>query len=509
MNFRIMQIKRICFTIVLICFSILLFVACKEERVAKSISLNEYSSEQPLEIYMGKFSYSDYTVTITYNNGEREVRSLSKDMISETDKLKFYQEGRNFITLAYKGAETSVEIKVSRNEFSDDIQLKDFTATYTGETFTVEVEGAIPGAAKILYPQGNTFKNAGSYDMTAILQCDGYVTKTLSARVHIEKATYDVTSAQLYDETVVYDKDAHSLTMKGKPFQDENGNVLYNPVGIPQGVSVRYTITKIKDGKGVEIAPNKQQTLDGNKATEAGVYRVCAQFKGDTSNYHAIEDSVAYLTVERATYDMSKIELADKTVTYSGEMHELSILEGSKLPLDVSVVYQIKQLKDGAGKVVDDTYKEGNTAINAGVYLVKALFSINGKNAENYKTAPEEKEGYLTIERASYDEAIKHVYLDMQWEEFVQGKTYEISFACKLPEGVAPQFVVIDENGRAIQGEMQTTVNETTGKTEYKYLFGVESAGEYSCAVSFVHNNENYDRITLNLHATFYISNVA
>ena len=506
-----MRIKKIWLTIILICCSILFFASCEEERLAQSISLNGYSSETPLELSIGKFSYQDYTLSVTYNDEGTEELALREDMISETDKLKFYQEGRHTVAVTYKGAETSIEINVSRNQFPDNVQLNGFTATYNGTPFTVEVEGDIPGGTKILYPQGNTFQNAGSYDMTAILQCDGYATKTLSARVNIEKATYDVTNAQLYNATFVYNKDAHGLAIKGKTVEDGKGGILHSPATLPQGVSVGYSITKIKNGKGEDIAQDKQQVVEGNKAIDAGVYKVCAQFKGDGGNYNAIPDSVAYLTIERATYDMSKIEFAHNTVTYSGKAHALSIAQNSKLPSDVEVLYQIKQLKDGAGESLTDTYKAGNTAINAGVYLVKASFNILGKNAENYTAAPFEKEAYLTILRASYEEEMKDAYLDAQWEEFGEEKTYEILFECELPEGVAPQFTLTDERGEKIEGKMEKVTSEAEGsetavKTTYKYSFSVERAGEYDCVVTFVHDNENYDKIALELNATFHIS---
>ena len=508
-----MRIKKIWLTIILICCSILFFAACMEERLAESVSLNGYSSETPLEFTMGNFSYNNYTVSVTYNDGATEEIALAEDMISETDKLKFYQEGRNSITLTYKGAETSIEINVSRNQFSDNIQLNDFTATYNGTPFTVEVEGDIPGGTKILYPQGNTFQNAGSYDMTAILQCDGYASKILSARVMIEKAVYDVTNAQLYNETVVYNRETHNLAVKGTIIES-NGAIVHSPATLPQGVSVSYSITKVQNGKGEDIATDKQQFVEGNKAVEAGTYKVCAHFKGDISNYNAIPDSVAYLTINRATYDMSKIEFVDKTVTYSGEAYTLSIAKNSKLPTDVEVSYQTKRLEDGDGNQLNDaSYQTGNQATEVGVYLVEAKFSIIGKNAENYITEPFEKQAYLTILRASYDEELQNVYLDTQWEEFVEDKTYEIYFECELPQGVTPQFTLTSDSGEIIQGTMETVTSEVEGdetatKTTYKYSFSVERAGEYICVVTFVHDNENYDTITLELNATFYISNV-
>ena len=487
-------------------------VACNQDEVVKSISLNGYSSETPLEFKMGQFSANGYTITVINDKNETQEIPLTEDMISETDKLKFFQEGKNEITISYKGASTSVAINVSRNEFSENVQLKGVTTVYTGNSFTVEVEGDIPGGTKILYPQGNTFQNAGAYDMTAILQCDGYVTKTLTARIVVEKATYDVSNAQLYNETFEYDKNSHGIAVKGKPLESDDGKIFYEPASLPQNVSVSYSIIKVKNGTGVAIAEDKQQVLEGNKAIDAGTYKVCARFKGDVSNYNAIPDSVAYFTIERAAYDMSKVEFLDETVTYSGEEYSLSIAEDSKMPLDVEISYQIKQLKDGAGVAVSDVFKAGNTATNAGLYAVKVSFQIIGKNAENYVTSPFEKEAYLTIQRASYESEMD-VYLDSQWFAFEENKTYEIEFVCPLPEGVTPQFTITDENGEVMDGMMQVVTDdehgENTAKKTYKYLFTVPAAGEYTCVITYKHSNANYEAIRLTLEAWMFIDNKA
>lgn len=604
-----MRIKKIWLTILSMCCGILCLAGCAEERFATGITLKDYSSEAPLEFSIGKFPYSDYTVTITYTDGTTEEVTLTEDMVSETDKLKFYQEGRHTVTVAYMGAETSVEILVARNQFSENIQLNDFTATYNGKPFTVEVEGDIPGGTKILYPQGNTFQNAGSYDMTAILQRDGYETKVLSATVRIEKAEYDLSNAQLYDKTVTYNKDAHSLSVRGQIVDDEAG--VHASATLPQGVSVSYSITKVKDGKGNEIPADKQQRIEENKAVDAGTYMVCAKYKGDASNYKAIPDSVAYLTIECAAYDLSKIEFVNKTVTYSGKAHSLSIPSNSKLPSDVEVSYKIARIKDGAGNLVQDAPRQnGNSATDAGVYMVEAHFTIIGKNAENYKVIPFER-AYLTIERAvydlsgvqffdeavvytgepyqlmvygkipeeiavsykieqvkdgagasvsgedkyqantnvatnageyavtasfritdenvarnysvqphektvtltilraSYDSELAGIQMEEQSFAFEEEKTYEIVFAYELPEGVAPEFALTDENGDLIDGEMKAVVDEQTGKTTYVYAFSVASAGEYTCVIHFTRENENYEEIALTVTQAVYIGSVA
>lgn len=504
-----MRINKVWITIILICCSIFFFSACAEDRIATSISINGYLAENPLEFTIGDFSFSDYTVSVTYEDGETENIALADTMISETDKLKFYQEGRNTITVTYKGAETSVEINVLRNKFPENVKLKELNTTYTGKTFTVEVVGDIPGGTKILYPQGNTFKNAGEYDMTAILQCDGYESKILSSRVVIKKATYDVSNAQLYEGRVVFNNDWHSLTIKGKKIE-VNGATVHNPASLPQGVSVSYSITKVKDGNGVDIPTDKQQVANGNMAIDAGVYKVCAYYKGDESNYESIEPSVEYLTIERDTYDLSNVVFINKTVTYSGKENSLSILDENKLPFDVSVSYQIKKTHNGAGEEIqpEDTYKKGNIATDTGVYLVKAIFSINGKNAENYTPDPLEMEATLTIQRASYDEEMSDLYINSEYYVFDQNKTYEISFDCELPKGVTPEFKVTNAKGEVIVGETLNEFDETLIKTTYKYLFNVEEPGEYTCLVTFKHNNEHYKEIAVTLTAWVIISNV-
>ena len=178
------------------------------------------------------------------------------------------------------------------------------------------------------------------------------------------------------------------------------------------------------------------------------------------------------------------------------------------MPLDVEVTYQIKQLKDGAGVEVTEEYKKGNSATNAGVYLVKVSFTIMGKNADNYIAAPYEKEAYLTILRAPYDEQMQGLYLDSRWYVFEEGKTYEIDFTGDLPDGVSPNFTLTNKQGEKVEGTMilvESEEGETAEKTTYQYLFTAETAGEYTCTITFTHSNKNYADITLTLTAVVFI----
>jgi hypothetical protein len=71
-----------------------------------------------------------------------------------------------------------------------------------------------------------------------------------------------------------------------------------------------------------------------------------------------------------------------------------------------------------------------------------------------------------------------------------------------LPAGVSPRFAL--KNGEdPITGEMKSFTQETeTGvKITYTYTFSGVEKGEYTCVVTFVHENANYDEIKLELTA--------
>jgi hypothetical protein len=410
-------------------------------------------------------------------------------MLPETDKLKFFQEGKQSITITHKGATTSVEIDVLRNQFPDNVELKGFSKEYTGEIFTAEVEGDIPGGTKIIYPKGNKFQDVGEYDISAKLQCDGYVTKELFAHVSITQASYDLSSFTLEDAEFTYDKEAHGI------YLNKIVDNVYVPAELPQGVSVSYSITKIKSGKGEAVPQNLQQPIEGNRAIDAGVYRVSAHFKGDENNYNTIDSIHATLTIKQAAYDLSKVEFTDATERYSGAEYSLTISEKSKLPWDVRVIYKIAPVQDGVSEE-DWLYEAGNAKTDAGVYSVIATFEVYGENAENYTADPYFKKAQLTILRAKYDEQMKSVGLDTQWFTYEKNGEYTITFESELPAGVLPKCTLKNGTETISAGEM--TLDEAG---IYTYKFKVEAEGEYTCVITFEHSNENYDDIALELTA--------
>lgn len=469
---------------------------CASTSNVKSIALKDYSSETPLEITIGGFWHEKHTLVVTKEDNSTKEIALTETMISETDKLKFYIEGSQTITITYQGAKTNVNVNVSRKTFSNTVILSDYTAVYTGDSHVVKVQGDIPNGTEIIYPQGNVFINAGSYDMTAILQCDGYESKSLQARVVIEKAYYDVSNALVYNKTVTYNQDYQEIKIEGLPIQDGSNNNAHTPAQLPDGVGVSYTIKKIKDSLGNDVV--NPDVKEGNRAIDAGVYEVHAVYKGDMSNYNEIDDSVAYLTINRATYDMSEAVMQNNNAVYTGDAFKVELGSGVELPNNVSVTYSIRKVFDGAGNEVTEDFSEGNWATNAGVYQVRAQFKVTGKNVVNYQAYPSETYATLTIDRANYDEIMENVFLDAQYFDYSTENEYSISLDGELPYGVEPKFIIKDKDGEVMSGVQ-------SGLT---YTFTAD-VGVYNCVVSFEHDDENYDEIEDKSTSIFIVCEVS
>ena len=278
--------KRIflCFMILLVIALLgVMFVACNVDDV-KEISV----TPDTINVRIGEFNYSDYTVTATYNSGKTEESVLKEDMISPSDRLKFFQEGEHEIVVNYLNKSTTIKVNVRRNVF-EGVEFEDLDVVYNGEFYTLEVKN-VPEGTTVTYASTNRFRTAGEYQVTAILRKDAYEMKEMTATITIRKADYDLSGISFEDKTEDYDGNVHVLEMTGE---------------LPAGLYVDYTITR--EGGREE---------KGNSATNAGVYTVEARFSGDTVNYNEVESLHATLNIRQATIDMSGITFSDKTVVY-------------------------------------------------------------------------------------------------------------------------------------------------------------------------------------------------
>ena len=362
------------------------------------------------DVYIGNFNYDDYKLLLKYDNGRTEEVALTADMISDVDRLNLYNEGKHDIKITYKEKETTFNVNVKRNVF-EGVIFDDVETVYTGQDVTMTVKN-VPEGTTVSYPGSNKFRNAGTYEVKAILRKDSFEAVELTAKLVIKKADYDLSEVKFEDKTVDYTGSKYNIKVEGN---------------LPSGIAVDYTIAK--DG-------GKEE--NGNSAQNAGTYVIKATFSGDYNNYNVIETKYATLTINKASIDMSSVEFNDDVVTYDRQSHSLAI-QGN-LPAAVSVSY------------------ENNNQIDVGEYEVIAKF--NHRDSINYESIPDMK-AYLTIDKADYD--LSNIHFDSISADY-DGKEKNIVLDGVLPTHLKYEF---ENNGHTDSGTYDVTVKFTNDDPNY------------------------------------------
>ena len=430
---------------------ILLAGCSKEEKIA-SVNFKDHDPNVAIEMTMGAFDCSAYTLVVNYESGRTEELPLTEEMIAETDLFKFYRDGEHDITVSYGKYKYIFKIFVKRSEFGALSFSANNVFTYDGSAHTVEVEGDMPANAVVTYPSGNSFVNAGTYDVTAIVSCDGYITAKLFTTVKIERAKYDMSSVKFEPKEFVYDGLTHTVKITGT---------------LPEGVST------------------PKYTINGASATgvsDAGTYTVTASFSSKNPNYEAIPDMHTTMTILPAEYNLSGLSLVFKSENgevlgglqkiYDGTSVLFELGDRTKLPNKVSVAYSVY---DEQGTLISAS----NTAtkiVNAGVYTVKAEFIL--ADSKNYKQI-EPIVYTFEVKKAQYDQS--KIHFDSNLVTY-DGKAH------KLAVEISPELDVGIENVTYeyyLNGELVASGADAS----------VTNIGEYTVKAIFTVTDENYEAI--------------
>ena len=428
-----MKIKpiRICLLLLIALFAALLLVSCNKVVVVNGIHMKD---DAVYEMAIGEFSYDGKVVVVEYANGDKNEVALTEDMIPETERLKFFKMGEQEVKVVYNERfVTTIKIKVERHKFDDIYELVGYTCTYDGNPHRVELNHELPEGAVADYIYGNTFTNAGTYNVTAVLTKEGYVSKTLTTQLIIEKATYDTSELRFDSKTYVYDTEAKTL-------QAEN---------VPEGVNVRY------------------DTYVGNiritNAVNSGQYRVIAHFDNTNTNYNPIPDKQATLTIEKADYDMSQVYLNNVTKTYDGQNFTPHLESSSVLPSGVSVSFICK---DKDGNVVSSN-------ASAGEYDIVAQFT---SNSANHKPIPD-MSAKLVVNKRVIEFGDDIIFDDKTYD--YDRQVHSLAVVGTIPEGVN---VVYENNDKTYAGVYEVTArfeatnpNETVDIEELKSILTINT----------------------------------
>ena len=318
----------------------------------------EMVNKETIEFEAGDYSFDGIKINVFYADGETKELDLTDDMVPEVERLNFYKIGEHDVNVVYMNRyQTTMKIKVVRHDFDDIYSLNSYTCTYDGKPHKVELNYELPEGAKIEYLYGNTFTNAGVYDVIGVISKNGYNSKTLRATLTIEKAEYDLSTVSFEDQEVTYDGEPKLIVAEN----------------VPDNIEVTYDIY------------NEEKTVRMNNAINVGTYLVVAKFNSNDENYENIPNKEALLTISKASYDMSHVYLNDYTKEYDGEAYEAKLTNDSVLPTGVIASF----------KYYNENNEEVLLPTNAGKYKVVASFTGNKTNYQDIENI----EATLTINK--------------------------------------------------------------------------------------------------------------
>ncbi|MBO7344984.1 MAG: hypothetical protein J6U92_03490, partial [Clostridia bacterium] len=311
----------------------------KKEAVAPNLADTEVELLKKEFIYNGEDLWA--TINYVYYKGQKVSSSYYKTSGTVFAKTP----GTYTFTIIPKPdsifvGEKVVTFTIEKGNYDmSKVVFEDLEVTYNGSQFSIEATN-LPNDVTVEY-ENNIGTNAGTYNAVA-------------------KFTLDVADAQYYN-----------------PIEDMTAKLVINKISVekPTADSTVFTYNGKEQTYSLETS-DLYDILD-NTATTPDNYTVKVALK-DKNNYqweNGNSDDLEYpFVINKATYDMSGVVFADKTVTYNGSAFSL---EATNLPNGVTATY------------------ENNGKINAGIYTVTAKFTGNA----NYNVIAD-KTATLTIEQA-------------------------------------------------------------------------------------------------------------
>ncbi len=428
------------------------------------------TSEQPpeKENFTG-ITFPDKTVTYNGNAHSLELVGVPTFATVNYDKETSYTNAGAYTVKAtvtaenYNTLELSATLTINKATV-EGISLNGATYTYDGTKKSLAITGNLPDGVTVAY-ENNAQTNAGEYTVTAIFTVNGNYNAIAdkTATLKINKATYDMSGVTYTGTTATYDGQPHTITV---------GN-------LPDGVTA---------------------SVEQKSCVNADSYDLLITFTGDSTNYNAINSVTKTLTIDKATYDMSKVSYIN-TAIYDGQSHtilvnglpdgvtatveEKTCIDVGEYPLNihfkgdstnyeliddqtVTLTIQKSDLTgisfESATYTYDGTAKslaitgtlpdgvsvsyENNNQTNAGEYTVTAKFTTSG----NYNNLPD-MQATLTIEKATV-EGVSFTGATYTYD----GTAKSLTIAGELPDGVSVSY---ENNDQTNAGEYTVTAKFT------------------------------------------------
>lgn len=211
------------------------------------------------------------------------------------------------------------------------ITFSDVSVEYDGKEHEITVSGNLPENATVKYTNNKAI-DVGVYNASALLECEGYNSKTLNAVLTIterEVTLKEFSGITFEDKSVVYDGKEHEITVSGN---------------LPEGTKTTYT---------------------DNKGTNANTYNSSVLI--ECEGYKSVRLN-AVLTIAKAT--LQNITFSNESFEYDAFEHTISIT--GNVPATETVTYSGGE----NGK---------NGATNVGTYEITAIIGGNNYNTLTLK----------------------------------------------------------------------------------------------------------------------------
>ncbi len=329
--------------------------------------------------------------------------------------------------VACKVTTKSITVNGKSQVFAGEFALADYLLTVSTSDGNTRTEPlTAQNLANVTVEQ---LQRAGMYNISVVY--DG-VTTTFALTV--VNRTFD--GLTFADKTVTYNGSAQSIEV----------------ANLPQGATVAYSPT--------------------STFTNAGIYPVTATVSAPNFDTATLS---ATLTINKASYDMSKVVFADKSVAYDGNAHSL---EATNLPDGVTVTYI------------------GNNQTNVGTYTVLAVFSGDSANYNPIANMT----ATLTITPCG----IKGITFAGKTVTY-DGSVHSIAIEGTLPEGVTVSY---QNNGKTNAGTYTVIAHFTSTNDNYNTLADmtatliIEKATYDMSQVVFENKSVTYDGTTHSLETT-------
>ena len=471
------------------------------ERTLTSIEVLENPSKLEYNAF-DKFDAAGLVIRAYYNDSEHSYIEIdSTDQNLQYDKTILHGNDTKVI-ITYHGLQTEVEIKVNKINYDlSNIKFEKVETTYDGLEHVALISGTLPEGLKVNY-SNNKLTNVG--EVTAVASFVEYDEENynkpedLTTTIKINKAqlqakvqdvqikpgdtpVYTVVfsgfvngeNEEVLDDEIIFLDNLNNDYSKPGTYQvglkemfDNNYEIIRfgGTLTITEGEYVldvlEETLVKTYNDQNQMfevLVKQGDQTITGKElefklvdgteftgATNVGKYEVIVSLKDGEA-----ESLKVTFEITKATYDLSKVEFEDITVTFDGNTHEL--------------VYN--NIPEGLKVVV-----EGETKLT-NVGYVEATISFVNENS-NYNDVTTTISATLTINKANLSDAEFSKLPDVSFtgeahEPKVNGKLgeyvltendYTITYDRNTDIGTA--YVILNGKGN-FEGEVQLTFEIT------------------------------------------------